>query len=137
MPATLDPPAPFAPLDPIDLGTRFRGDTVPFTLTLTDDSGAAVDLSGRPDIWSTFKEDLSLDDLEGNGFQLSTLSTGVAILDPPTAGRVTFTIPPTATVNLENDTLFAWDVQVKIGVAITTRARGVLLFVLDVTRAIS
>lgn len=130
------PPAPFPPVEPIDLGQFFRGDTCTFTLELSDAQGQVVDLTGT-DVWFTAKTDLALDDLEGLGFQLSTLSAGVEILDPPTDGNVLITIPPSATSGLEDDTLFFWDLQCKKGATVQTYRAGTVLVVRDVTRTVS
>lgn len=136
MAVSVSPQAPFPAPEPLDLGQFFRGDTRAFTLTLTDEHGVPVDLTAA-DIWWTAKVDLALEDTEGSSFQLSTLSSGVAISGAPTGGAVKITIPSSATVNLIDDTLFFWDLQVKQGSVITTHEVGVVLVVRDVTRAVS
>jgi hypothetical protein len=126
----------FLPLVPVDLGIRERGDTVEFFAACLLE-GDPIDLTGSTVI-CTFKTDLALADDAVDCFQLSTTSSGLVIFGPPDEGVVAITIAPTDTVDLVDDTLFFWDIQVReVSGRTTTVVKGTLMFVRDVTRRAS
>ena len=70
---------PFSLPEPIDLGDRFRGDTVPLPIwTARDPYDEILDLTGAT-IWFTAKTKSSLPDAGPGTFQQSTTAGGVEI----------------------------------------------------------
>ena len=121
----------------IDLGSMFRGDSLPLPVWVAKDyDGTVLDLTGAS-IWFTAKVRASLPDNDPLAFQQSTATSGVQIINP-TAGQYRITIEPTKTASLADDTAFFWDVQVRTASGKTvTVAYGTLNVVADYTRTIA
>jgi hypothetical protein len=108
----------------------YRGDTATFTVTLTDGTGAPLDLSGL-DITFTAKRHL----LDTVPFIQKTLADGG--IEPAGAsgdsGICTITIEPEDTSDLVATDRFLWDVQVDSGTDVRTALMGRLVVRMDVT----
>jgi len=77
-------------------------------------SGARYDLSLVSKIWFTVKDDLN--DADGAAIIAKTLSSGITISSPTTAGIAIVSIGPTDTSALtvaQCDNVFYWDVKIK------------------------
>lgn len=130
-------PLPYELPESIPLGAVLRGDTIKLPVWVAlDRDGEIIDLTDAT-LWFTAKKALADDDGDAPGFQLSTASSGVEVVDEE-AGEYRVTIPPSVTTALATPTVFQWDVQVRAADGETiTVTRGTIAFHLDVTRAIS
>jgi hypothetical protein len=115
------------------LGSVYRGDTIVLPeWEALDRFGDIIDLTGAT-IWFTAKEKLTDPDGEAPGFQISSNSGDISIIDLP-EGIYQVTIPASATIALEDSLAMFWDVQVRTTTGIiTTIQRGTITFVADVT----
>jgi hypothetical protein len=138
--AVRPPPPTLLPLDPleiIDLGCVYRGDTLILPLwQARDQRGNLLDLTDAL-IWFTAKQELTDTDLEPPSIQVSTADGWVTIIDAE-AAIYRVVVPPHETQQLLYDSYFTFDVQVQWGSPlIRTIRRGVLSVVCDVTRAMA
>jgi hypothetical protein len=134
-----EPPI-FQPLPETDIGFVYRGDTIILPEWFARDYyNQLIDLTGAT-IWFTAKVDLEEGDLDPDVIQVSTRDTWVTIVGPPVDGRYQVTIHPGETLNLLDDTVFIFDVQVVTAVTAAeprsrtlTVKRGVMTVIRDVT----
>jgi hypothetical protein len=117
-----------------DLYTR-RGDTVVFSITVTDrTTGGPIDLTGYS-IWCTAKSSLSDPD-SAAVFQL-TRSSGDIEVTGAENNVIRVTIPAAATVGFTGNRVLFYDVQIRSPSGrVTTVVDGKMFVVQDVTRAI-
>jgi len=126
---------PFHPLDVINLGHVYRGDTLTLPIwRATTREGTTIDLTGAS-LWFTAKTDLSAIDAEAPTIQVSTADGGIVVIDADD-GLYQVTLQPNETLGLTGDAVFTFDVQVVTPTPVTrTVRRGTLAVVCDVTRA--
>jgi len=129
-----DAPPYFVLLPETNLGSVYRGDTIILPIwEARDQRGVLIPLDSAT-VWFTAKVDLSDADTDPPSIQRST-GVGGAIVVDAALGLYQITINPSATQNLEGNTTFIFDVQVRTLTPITaTVKRGILTVVEDVTR---
>ena len=129
-------PIPYELPESMNLGAFLRGDTIILPIwTAKDRDGVIVNLTGAT-IHFTAKRNLLDADGAAPGFQISTATGDVAIIDP-IAGTYRVIIPPLVTQPLEEPMAFQWDVQVRTTNPYTlTVARGTFSIHLDATRVV-
>ena len=130
-----DAPPYFILLPETNLGSVYRGDTIILPIwEARDQRGVLIPLESAT-LWFTAKVDLSDADTDPPSIQRST-GVGGAIVVDAALGLYQITINPSATQNLEGNTAFLFDVQVRtLSGVIATVKRGILTVVEDVTRA--
>ena len=130
-----DAPPYFVLLPETNLGSVYRGDTIILPIwEARDQRGVLIPLESAT-LWFTAKVDLSDADTDPPSIQRST-GVGGAIVVDAALGLYQITINPSATQNLEGNTAFLFDVQVRtLSGVIATVKRGILTVVEDVTRA--
>jgi len=128
---------PFHPLDVINLGHVYRGDTLTLPIwRATTREGTTIDLTGAS-LWFTAKTDLSAIDAEAPTIQVSTADGGIVVIDADD-GLYQVTLQPNHTQGLTGNAVFTFDVQVVTADPVTrTVRRGTLVVVCDVTRAVA
>ncbi len=128
---------PFHPLDVINLGYVYRGDTLTLPIwRATTREGTTIDLTGAS-LWFTAKTDLSAIDAEAPTIQVSTADGGIVVIDADD-GLYQVTLQPNHTQGLTGNAVFTFDVQVVTADPVTrTVRRGTLVVVCDVTRAVA
>jgi len=131
----------FLPLPETDIGQVYRGDTInlPVWYALdyydAENMGIALDLTGGA-VWFTAKVDLDEADGDPTVIQRTTANGGV-VIESASSGAYRVWIDPLSTQQLEDDTTYLFDVQVRTAESpprtVTVR-RGVMKVLRDVTR---
>ena len=102
----------FTLLPETDLGYVYRGDTLVLPIwEATTQRGEPLNLVGAT-VSFTAKTDLALADNAPTSIQCSTLMGGLQIIDPVT-GLYQVVVPPQATQNLTDDTVYVFDAQAR------------------------
>lgn len=111
-----------------------RGDHIRLEVVVSR-NGEPLDVgAGGVSLWFTAKTSIAYADDDPTTIR-KTLGSGIVILDGA-AGKVLVTLDPSDTADLVADTVYTCDIQLKeADNTITTIASGILLVVLDVTRA--
>jgi hypothetical protein len=132
----------FMLLPETDLGYVYRGDTLVLPIWVAQTQrGEPLNLTGAT-VWFTAKTDLALADNAPTSIQCSNLLGGLQILDSDD-GMYQVVVPPQATQNLADDTVYVFDAQARTSPPSPatpethTIKRGFFVVVRDVTRASS
>jgi len=105
---------------------RVRGDTFPFTVTLTDGAGAAIDITG-----SSFT--LTVDPSPAPSGSANNLFSVAGVLSDPVNGEVTFTLSWTDADQTPNT--YYYDIQwTASGGAVRTILKGKWVVQQDITK---
>lgn len=107
----------FAPalVDHVDV---VQGNTWAFVVTLLDDAGAGINLTGTT-------ADMEIKRLDGTLVLALSIGNGITYTDP-TAGEMTITVAAADTVNLDPEFTYLYDVRWANGATIRTVASGEL-----------
>lgn len=116
--------------------TTVRGDTFTYTATITDETGAASDLTDCT-VWVTIKAQPG--DTDDNAIARAYWVSGGAssgiTVSTPASGQFTVSFAASATTNWVADGQYFYDVQLKnLANAIRTVDRGTVLVQGDITR---
>jgi len=104
-----------------------RGDTTDITVTITDENGSAVDITGAT-VYFTIKSKISDDDSN------SLIQKEITNHTDPINGKTTISLSATETAEFPPDN-YVWDLQIKFPDGTVTSAKYDKLVVLpDVTR---
>lgn len=109
-----------------------RGDTRAFTVTLTDESDAPLDLT---DLSLAFTAKRRHGDADDDAVIRKTIGVGIEVTDAE-GGEATITIDPADTRDLTNLRTLVWDLQVESadGTDVRTPLSGRFVITADVTR---
>lgn len=102
-----------------------QGDTLSFKITLTNDAGAAIDLTGTTTDMEVKRADDSL------VFAL-TVGDGITYTDAA-GGEMTIVLEPAETVTLDPEYTYRYDVQWTSGTTVRTLAWGTISTIKQVT----
>ena len=99
------------------------GDTETISVTITDETGAAVDIEGRA----------YAAQIRANASDTAVLATFTCAITDAAAGKLTATLSAASTAALTPG-LAVWDLQETSGTTVTTLLAGQVTIVQDVTR---
>lgn len=102
-----------------------EGDTLSFKITLTDDAGDPIDLTGTTTDMDIKRADDSL-------VLTLTVGDGITYTDP-TGGEMTLTVDASETDNLDPQYTYRYDVQWTNGTTVRTVAWGTIQTIEQVT----
>lgn len=102
-----------------------EGDTLSFKITLTDDDGAAIDLTGTTTEMDVKRADESL-------VLTLTVGDGITYTDPG-GGEMTIVVDAADTENLDPQYTYRYDVQWTSGTTVRTIAWGTIQTIEQVT----
>jgi hypothetical protein len=105
--------------------SRVRGDTFPFTFTLRDSAGTAVNITGN-----TFL--LTVDTREEPTDASTLVFQATGVVSVGTDGKVTFTLTTPQAATTPGD--YFYDLQMTSGSAIRTVAKSTYTVIQDITK---
>ena len=116
----------------MSLLTLHRGDTEVYTISLTNDAGTALDLTG---LTITFTAKRRPTDSDLDAVLSKSTADGIVVDDDPTTGIAVLTIDPADTEDLTDLRSLYWDIQVDDGAGdVRTPLLGLLAITADITR---